>query len=123
MATGRCSPNLMEIIANFVHAEWDATSEIVGKRISEVTREFMGLTCLTICEERVDEDFPFTDADVSHLEAIEAMECVIAENREADVEWGPEDINVSSFDMVNGDVWSDNKPEEEKNMEVLIEIP
>ena len=35
-------------------------------------------------------------------------EMEIAENREPEVEWGPEDIDVSNFYMVDGDFWSDS---------------
>ena len=124
MATGRYSPDLLEIIANeiIVYAELDATSEIAGKVISEVTREFMGLTCSTICGEKDDDDLT-TMTTVMDLEAIEAMEMAIAENREPMVEWEPDDIDKSRFDMVDGDFWSDSKSENEEIVTVLIDMP
>ena len=61
--------------------------------------------------------------NVSDLEAIEAMETTIAENCEPEVQWGPEDIDVSSFDMVDSDFWSKTNPDNEKVMNVLIEMP
>ena len=55
-------------------------SEITGKVISEVTKEFMGLTCLAIRGEK-DDDLT-TMTTVTDMEAIGAMEAAIAENRE-----------------------------------------
>ena len=52
---------------------------------------------------------------VTDFEAIEAMKMAIAENREPMVEWGPEDIDESRFDMVDGDFWSDSKSKNEKS--------
>ena len=125
MATGIYSPDLLEIIANeiFVDAELDATSEIAGKVISEVTREFMGLTCSTICGEKDDDNDLTTMNTVTDLEAIEAMEMAIAENLEPMVEWRPEDIDESRFDMVDGDFWRDSKSENEEIVTVLIDMP
>ena len=99
MATGRSSPDLLEIIAYeiFFYAELDATSEIAGKVISEVTKEFMGLTCSAISGEK---DNLTTMTTVTDMEAIEAMEAAIAESREPMVAWGPDDIDESRFDMV-----------------------
>ena len=95
MATGRYSPDLLKINANeiFVDAELDATSEIAGKVISEVTREFMGLTCSMICGEKDDDDDLTTMNTVTDLEAIEAMEMALGKNHEPMVELGPEDID------------------------------
>ena len=82
MATGRYSPDLLEIIAYeiFFDAELVAMSEIAGKVISEVTKEFMGLTCSAIHGEKDDDLTSMTT--VTDMEAIEAMEAAIAENRE-----------------------------------------
>ena len=120
MATGRNSPDLLEIIAYeiFFDAESDATSEIAGKVISEVTKEFMGLTCSTICGEKDDDDLTMMTT-VTDMEAIEAMEAAIAENREPMVVWGPDDIDESRFDMVDGDFWSDSKSENEEIVTML----
>ena len=123
--TGRYSPNLLEIIAYeiFFDAELDLTSEIAGKVISEFTREFMGRTCSAICGEKDDNDDLTTMTTMTDLEAIEAMEVAIAENREPMVAWGPEDIDESRFDMVDGDFWSDGKSENEEIMTVLNVMP
>ena len=118
MATGRSWPDLLEIIAYeiFFDAELDATSEIAGKVISEVTKEFMGLTCSAISGEK---DDLTTMTTVTDMEAIEAMEAAIAENHEPMVAWGPDDIDESRFDMVDGDFWSDSKSENEEIVTML----
>ena len=125
MTTDRFSPDLSKIIAYkiFFDAELDATSEIAGKFISEVTREFMGLTCSAICGEKDDDDDLTTMTTVMDLEAIEAMEVVIAENRQPMVAWGPEDIDEGRFDMVDGNFWSDSKSENEEIVTVLNVMP
>ena len=106
MATGRYSPDSLEIIANkiFVDAELDATSEIAGKVISEVTREVMGLTCSTICGEKEDDEDWTTMTTVTDMEATEAIEMALGKNCEPMAERGPEDIDESRFDMVDGDL-------------------
>ena len=121
MATGRYSLDLLEIIAYeiFFDAELDAMSEIAK---SEVTKKFMGLTCSAICGEKDDDDLT-TMTTMTDMEAIEAVEAAIAENREPMVAWGPDDIEESRFDMVDGDFWSDSKSENEEIVTVLNVMP
>ena len=83
----------------------------------------MGLTCATIRREKDDDDDLTTMNIVTDLEANETMEMEIAENHEPMVEWGPEDIDESRFDMVDGDFWSDSKSENEEIVTMLIDMP
>ena len=55
LLSGQLCQNVLDVII-FVDAKLDAPSEIAGKVISEVTREFMGLTCSMICGDRVEDD-------------------------------------------------------------------
>ena len=55
-----------------------------------------------------------TKSDLTDLKAIVAMEAIIEENPEAEVQWGPEDINEMSFNMLNA-IWSNDEAERKKH--------